>query len=535
MISVLLTILILLAVNFGSGFILIKLLRNKDRSFTFVSLTGIIAVTVLQTVAAFFVPLNSYLEIFFVSVGLAGTCWFILREKRLPFEIKFNFWFPVFFLLVLFAGSFSPYLFDHYSYYAPTISYLKETGFVKGIANLDLLLGQTSFWHIYQAGFSHFTDSYLKINAYILVLFLFYIFEKKSYFLLIFFPAFLLFVQQPSPDLPVLIITLIVFNELVNKRENSVILYLSLFAFCIKPIVFWLPLFVILNNFNKGKFVAKSFIPVSIFGILLVMKNLWLCGLPVFPMSILDFNLPWKPSQEMMTYSSQIGMMKSYDMKYSYQQVTQFDFFDSIYHWFTIGYKSVLNIGIVMSFIIISVFVIRKKTRFYYFLLFCLVLKSIVIFSFSAQYRFFIDVYLIALFLILNDISESKAVFIAVFLSIFISVIFTFPGFVQQYNMGKWMSGFSWSQIYKPKTIKQVDVNKNFKLGNLSFSTSKDIRNKNHFPVLGLYDVKLYEYYGIFPQYFGNDFKNGIFQRKITAQEKIRLKEIIAETEKQNP
>ena len=101
--------------------------------------------------------------------------------------------------------------------------------------------------------------------------------------------------------------------------------------------------------------------------------------------------------------------------------------------------------------------------------------------------------------------------------------------------MGKWMSGFSSCQIYKPKTIKQVDVNKNFKLGNLSFSTSKDIRNKTHFPVLGLYDLKLYDYYGIFPQYFGNDFKNGIFQRKITAQEKIRLKEIIAETEKQNP
>jgi hypothetical protein len=412
---------------------------------------------------------------------------------------------------------------------------LKEVGFVKGISNLDLLLGQTSFWHIYQAGFSHFTDPFLKINSYLLILFLIYIYERKQYFLLIFIPIFLLFVQQPSPDLPVLIITLIIINELINKRENPVILYLSLFAVCIKPVVFWLPLLVILNNLSQNKFSLKSIIPISVFGILLIIKNLWLFGFPVFPVSFIDFDLAWKPRQEILTYSSQIGLMKSYDMKYSYQQVLQFNFFDRIIHWFTIGNKSILNVGIIISLLIISVFAFKKKSRFYYLLLICLFVKTILIISFSAQYRFFIDIYLIAVFLLFKNVSESKVVIVSVFLSIFLSVMFTFPGFLQKFNIGKRMSDFSWSQLYKPAAINLININKDYKIGNFIFKASENLQDKVHFPSLSIYDLKLYDYYGVFPQYFGKNHKDGIFQRKLTDDEKVQLKKIIFETEKLKP
>jgi len=532
MLSIFFTILMLLAVNFGNGIIIRNLLKIESPSFVLVSFLGIIGITLLETIVAFFFPLSSLLEILFIIIGLVGMGWFLIHEKLSQFNFKFDFWFYFFLLIVIFSASFSPYLFDHYGYYVPTISYLNEVGFVKGISNLDLLLGQTSFWHIYQAGFSHFIDPFLKINSYLLVLFLIYIYERKPYFLLIFIPIFLLFVQQPSPDLPILIITLIVINELINKRGNSIILYLSLFVVCIKPIVFWLPLFVILNNFRQKEFNFKVIIPVSIFGILLIMKNLWLFGFPVFPVSFFDFNLPWKPRPEMLTYSSQIGMMKSYDMKYAYQQVIEFNFIDRIYHWFTIGYKSILNIAVLISLGIISFFAFTKKDRFYYLLLICLLIKTVLIISFSAQYRFFIDVYLIALFLLIKNFSEQKAIFTGVFLSIFIAVVFTFPGFVQQFDMGKRMSDFKWSQSYKPNELKSISINQEFKIGNFSFNASKNPNDKVYFPALSIYDLKLYDYYGIFPQYFEKDFKNGIFQRKLTAEEKMQLKNIISETEK---
>ncbi|MBV6879918.1 hypothetical protein NG800_010610 [Epilithonimonas ginsengisoli] len=535
MLSIFFTILMLLAVNFGNGIIIRNLLKIESPSFVLVSFLGIIGITLLETIVAFFFPLSSLLEILFIIIGLAGMGWFLIHEKLSQFNFKFDFWFYFFLLIVIFSASFSPYLFDHYGYYVPTISYLNEVGFVKGISNLDLLLGQTSFWHIYQAGFSHFIDPFLKINSYLLVLFLIYIYERKPYFLLIFIPIFLLFVQQPSPDLPILIITLIIINELVNNRGNSIIIYLSLFAVCIKPIVFWLPLFVILNNFRQKEFNFKVIIPVSIFGILLILKNLWLFGFPVFPVSFFDFNLPWKPRPEMLTYSSQIGMMKSYDMKYAYQQVIEFNFIDRIYHWFTIGYKSILNIAVLISLVVIAFFAFTKKDRFYYLLLICLLIKTVFIISFSAQYRFFIDVYLIALFLLIKNFSEQKAVFTAVFLSIFIAVVFTFPGFVQQFDMGKRMSAFKWSQFYKPNELRSISSNQEFKIGNFNFNASKDPSDKVHFPALSIYDLKLYDYYGIFPQYFKKDFKNGIFQKKLTASEKIQLKNIISETEKLKP
>jgi len=535
MLFIFFTILILLAVNFGIGIITRNLLKIEDHNFVLASFLGMIGITISETVFAFFFPLNSYFELFFVIAGLSGTGFFLIKEKLSQFNFKFDFWFYFFLSIIIFSASFSPYLFDHYGYYIPTISYLNEVGFVKGISNLDLLLGQTSFWHIYQAGFSHFTDPFLKINSYLLVLFLIYIYERKQYFLLILLPIFLLFVQQPSPDLPILIISLIVINELINKRESTILLYLSLFAVCIKPIVFWLPLFVIFNDFNRNKFKLKSIFPIALFGILLVLKNLWLFGFPIFPVSFPDFNLAWKPSQEMMTYSSQIGLMKSYDMKYSFEQVSRFNLIDKIYHWFTIGYKSVLNLGIIISLIIISIVALKKKNKFYYLLLICLVLKSILIISFSAQYRLFLDVYLIAIFLLIKNFSEQKAVFTTVFLSIFISVIFTFPGFIQKYNIGKRMSAFNFSQLYKPQVNSAINIYSEYKIGNFIFNVPKDPLNKNAFPVLNVYDLKLYDYYGIFPQYFGKDYKSGFFQRRLTDTEKVQLKNIISQTEKLNP
>ena len=535
MLFILLTVFSLLIINFGSGLIVRNILKIETQSFVLTSFLGMMSITLLETILAFFFPLSSIIELIFIAIGLIGIIWFLKSERLLLSNFKFNFWFYFFSLVILFSASFSPYLFDYQGYYVPTISYLKEVGFVKGISNLDLLLGQTSFWHIYQAGFSHFVDPFLKINAYLSVLFLIYIYERKQYFLLIFLPIFLLFVQQPSPDLPILIITLIVINELINKQESLIILYLALFAFCIKPIVFWLPLLVILNLIYQKKFNLKVLIPIVIFGSLSVAKNLWLFGFPIFPVSFIDFDLPWKPSQEILTYSSQIGLMKTYDMKYAYQQVIEFSFSDKIYNWFTVGYKSILNIGIIVSLIITSIYTFKKKNKFYYLLLICIILKTILMISFSAQYRFFIDVYLIAIFLIFKNISENSSVTTAVCLSVFISVIFTFPGFIQQFNIGKRLSNFSWSQLYRPIELDFINVNEEYKIGNFNFNSSQNLNDKVHFPSLNIYDLKLYDYYGIFPQHIGKDLRDGFYQRKLSAEEKIELKKIITEKEKLKP
>ncbi|MCG2792534.1 MAG: hypothetical protein L6262_03165 [Weeksellaceae bacterium] len=530
MLSILLTIFVLLVVNFGTGFIISHIFRVRNAGFVLISFVGMIGIALLETVLAFFFPLNFVLEIALVALGVLGAGWFWKTEKSAQFKINFDFWFYFFLGVIILATSFSPYLFDHYSYYVPTISYLRDFGFVKGISNLDLLLGQCSFWHIYQAGFSHIIDPFLKINAYLSVLFLIYIYEKKQLFLFIFLPIFLLFVQQPSPDLPILILCLIVINEISAERENKLLLYLSLFAVCVKPVVFWLPLFVILNNFGQKKIIFKSIIPVFIFGFLVIMKNLWLFGFPIFPVAVFDFNLPWKPSHEILSYSSQIGQMKSYDMKYSYQQISGFNIFDKIFHWFTIGFKSVFNVGIIISLSIVGFFAFSKKSRFYYFLFICLIIKFILIVSFSAQYRFFLDVYIVAMFLLFKNLSASKSIFATLLLSIIILMMFIFPvSFKNKFHSGSWMFGFHWSQFYKPKEVASEKAQW-FQIGNLKFKATKGLIYKNSFPTISLYWLKIYQYYQIFPQLSDA----GLIQKNLNEGEIKELKKIISQTEKQH-
>ena len=537
MLIILKTILIFLFINFGNGIIVGKLLKIKNESFTIVSLLGILSVTFLQTILAFFLPLNFYIEITFLISGVFGILLFLKERDFAQFQFRknINFWFYFFIILILFVGSFSPYLYDHYSYYVPTITFLKEVGFVKGISNIDLLLGQSSFWHVYQAGFSNLTDEFLRINVYLLLLFLIYIYERRQWILFLFIPFFLIFIQQPSPDLPTFIISLIVLNELLINSDRKVILYISIFVFCIKPTMFWLPLLIVLESIYQRNFKFQMLIPILAFGTLFVAKNIWLFGFPVFPVSAFGFNLLWKPSQEILTYSSQIGLMKSYDMHYSYQQILEFNLWERIYHWFTIRLKSILNFGIVLSVIILGFLTFRRKDKFYFLLFICVLLKFIFIIVFSAQYRFFIDIYLVVLFLIFKNISEQKSIFTTVITSVFVSVIFIFPGFIQKFNVGKKMSGFNWYQLYKPKENNLININSEYKIGNLNFYVPKYPFQKEFFPWLNIYDLKLYDYYGIFPQYLGKDVRNGFLQRKLTKEEKIQLKEIISETEKYNP
>ena len=157
------------------------------------------------------------------------------------------------------------------------------------------------------------------------------------------------------------------------------------------------------------------------------------------------------------------------------------------------------------------------------------------IITFSAQYRFFIDVYLIAIFLLIKNLSEQKTVFTAFFLSVFISVIFMFPGFVQKFRVGKQMKEFSFSQLIKPQLPSTFNIYSKYEIGNFNFTVPKYPLEKKVFPSLNIYDLKLYYYYGIFPQCFGKDYKNGFFQRKLTETEKKELKNIISETEKLKP
>ncbi|QIY83987.1 hypothetical protein HER18_10795 [Chryseobacterium sp. NEB161] len=526
MLIILKTVVIFLLTNFGNGFLFTQFFKNKSSSFVFTSLIGMCGLMLLQTAIAFFCPLNGYVEILFLLSGVFGLLMFIRTRNFSSVTVftRLNIWFYIYFVIILLAGSFLPYWYDHYSYYVPTINYLREFGFVKGVASLDLLLGQSSFWHIYQSTFSHFTDPDLKVNTYLAVLFLFYIYERRQWVFLVFLALFLPFLQQPSPDFPVLVITLIIINELIGKRDSQILMCLSLLAVCIKPTSFWLVLLLIGLRIYKKNWSVKMLLPVFIFGSVYMLKNFWLFGFPVFPAALIDFNLPWQPSREILTYSSQIGLLKSYDMQYSWQQVMAFDFWERICHWFDVGYKAIFNWGILGCLFVLGFFAILKKSMFYRILFFVFVLKFFIIITISAQYRFFADLYLVTLFVLLKAIPRKENNMLALGLSAIVLVFFSFPGLLKgQFSVERWLKGFDGSQIYKPQQLDSVAINSEYTIGNLSFYVPKDPMQKSIFPSLSIYDLQIYQYYGVFPQRGGN----GFVQRKLSVQEKKQLDGII--------
>lgn len=531
MLQILITNILLLIINFGSGVLLSGILKVKIRRISMVSLLGMAGIACFQTLAAFFFPLDSVLEMCIAAVGLIGFLMFLKNKTWKIFVVRknMNLWFYFFLVIILFTASFAPYFYDHYSYYLPTISYLKDFGFIKGVANVDLLLGQASFWHIYQAGFSNIIDVDLRINSFVLILFLIYIYESRRMALVLLLPFFLIFLQQPSPDLPALILTLVVINELIGGRNNGLVLILSLFAVCIKPVVFWLPLLVILESLYTRSFRLKSVTPVLLFGFLLMIKNIWLFGFPIFPTALFDFDFSWRPSPEILTYSSQVGWMKSYDMQYSFQQLSAFDHWGRMFHWFTIGNKSIFNYLIIFCLVVLAWLSFRKQDKIYTLIFLCFLLKFIIIALFSAQYRFFLDLYLVTIFLWIKNMNDGKAVFIAMCMSAFILLIFSVPGAVKDRLMvGKWLTGLQLSQFYKPAFSKEVKIYKQETVGNFNFNASENPFSKDRFPSLSLYDLKLYNYYGIIPQQDGN----GFVQRKMTPKEKLQLQQIMDDLKK---
>ncbi len=531
MLQILITNILLISINFGAGNLISKLLKIRIRRVSVMALFGMTVITCLQTCIAFFVPLNLVVESCIAVPGLFGLLMFIKSKNwKILAVLKYlNFWFFFFLIVILSVAAYTPYFYDHYSYYLPTISYLKAFGFIKGVASVDLLLGQTSFWHIYQAGFSNFIDTNLKINSFVLILFLIYVYESRRTALLLFFPFLLILLPQPSPDLPALILALIVVNEVIGGRNNILMLVLALFAFCIKPVVFWLPLLVILESLYTRAFQYRFLIPVIVFGFLFSLKNLLLFGFPLFPVSIIDFNFPWKPSTELLTYSSQIGLMKSYDMQYGYQEILTFNQWEKIGHWFTAGSKSIFNVLVVLCLLILGWLSFRKQDKIYALVFLCFLLKFILIVSFSAQYRFFLDLYAITIFLLFKNLEEQKTIVVATMMSIFVLVIFSCPDFVKnRFSMGKWMTGFHMSQLIKPDHLESVKLLNDEKIGNFSFFVPRDPLAKDRFPSLSIYDLRLYQYYSVFPQ----RSENGFVQRPLTKDEKWKLKQIIDGLEK---
>ncbi|MEY8761722.1 LIC_10190 family membrane protein [Chryseobacterium tongliaoense] len=499
-------------------------------------LAGTLGLSILWTVLAFFIPLNIYVETLTIFSGL----FYFFKEKLYlefyKFPAKDSFLIIIVALIILFCGSYYPYILDHYGYYISTIKWLAEYGLVKGISNLDLTLGQMSAWHIIQAGFSNFSDPFLRINAVLLIVYTLYIVEKKSWIQLCFLPVMLLFSQSPSPDLPVIVFSLIILNEILSgNKQTSLLLGFSVFVFTIKPTMIWLPIL----SFLYSVFIIKSNVRNLTLGIIILflffIKNLWTFGYPVFPIPIVDFGLSWKPNPEILKTSSQFAIQKTYDLQYTYEEIRNFSQLDYIKNWLSLdGIKSKINILFILSLSGFIIFSFIKKNKIISLICISLIIKSILILLFSAQYRFFIDVFFVILFVVLfNSFDKKKAIAVFSVAGLLIISFLSFPEFIGKhlpsYKMASYMGRFEKEQLIRPAVYENVAFD-SFNLGNLKFNVSRNYPYNFSTPLPAITPNYITEdaKAEVFPQLIDRqNIRKGFIWKKMTMQQKKSTEYII--------
>ncbi len=540
MLYLFLSVLVLIPVVMGIGKLYEKLFSPLWKGISGIVIAGSVTLSVVWMVLAFFFSINQWIEIASVCIGILSFFYFKLYFLLISFlKENYKIFLPGM-AFILLGGSYYPYILDHFGYYVPTIKWISEVGLVKGIANLDLVLGQMSVWHIFQAGFSHFIDSYFRLNAIFLIVYFIYACEKKSWLHVFIIPILILFSQSPSPDLPSIIFSMMVLDEVMKKNSNvSGLFLLSAFVFVIKPTLVWLPILMLLYGFVLQRkrtvlWLASGSAIVFIF----VIKNIWCFGFPLFPLQVFDLNLPWKPNASILETSSKIAIEKTFDMQFRANEIQQFSAFEYWKNWFSLkGIKAKINILFILTLIAFFCFSIVKKERLIWCIFFSILIKSVAVLLFSAQYRFFLDVFFVVFFVIAYHRSSRNFAFLGFYLqSLIIIAALSFPKWIKthvpSFKLGQYITGFQVDQLYRPSYFELNEFDR-YQIGNFKFNVAKGYPFSFDVSIPAITSEFLNECLkaGIFPQtYRAHNLKSGFYWKNLTSAEKMKLSKVVEQS-----
>jgi len=265
-----------------------------------------------------------------------------------------------------------------------------------------------------------------------------------------------------------------------------------------------------------------------------IFKNIWVFGYPFFPVQMFDLGVSWLPNAEILKQSSEVAILKTYDLKFTISQIQQFTTLDYIYHWFTLhSYKKYIHIAFVLLMVIYTIFTFQKKQKTLYLLWIAIMLKTIFVLYFSAQFRFFIDVFFVAFVVMVGSKVKEKISLLSFSLgALIVLFLMSFPKILQSqvrtFKLGHYMQGFTVTKLYRPAVF-ELNSYQTFKIGNLDFNVPNyDLSFDTPQPSLSPNSLKKYYEVGIFPQKISKNIKDGFVWKKLSPEEKEELKKIIS-------
>ncbi|PXY43751.1 LIC_10190 family membrane protein [Flavobacterium hydrophilum] len=551
-------------INFG--FIFDKIIGTKNNNFVIAAISGLFFTTILASIWAIFGRINFefHLVLLFLNILLVVKYkhsiiniykQFLLDFKKLEKVSKVIL--ILITILIIAQCSTAPFVIDNESYYIQTIKWLNEYGFVKGIANLHIYLGQTSGWHITQSIFNfsflykNFNDlsgfclllgslfSIQKLNA-------FYQNKNQNYLIIGLLPIFNVFLFQfisaPSPDIPVYVFSFVLFFHLLDNFKKNIfesfnlVVILVLFLIYIKntTIVFAvIPVILFVLNFRllSKKVMAPILLSIILLS-LYVIKNMIICGGPVFPSKFFT-NIETSYAIPETIGSAYYDSIKHYGYFVNEQQYNTMSIKDLFLKWLQLPKLNGLFDKVIVIIMFITPFLIYKfqNKKSLWGLYFVMIFQMFLLFVTSPQYRFFMNfVMFFSLFCLTCFIQNKRAIYSLLLLSLIPTfIVLFFPLNLNQFSNHKFMmkiSNFSIDNFIFPYKNTKSDTDfKTIRLGNLIYHSP--IENEvfwsngdGDLPCVNKDQIDYYKkYYKTIPQMRTNDIKDGFYPKKVQKDE----------------
>lgn len=528
---------ILLVFSALSGIAFQNVLKLPKTNISFTLLYGLIFQTLFLSCCAFFYRIN--FEVFVLNAFLQVI--FFLRFKTEFYNFN-KFFFTIFskktglifvglIILIALKSAQLPTIFDNESYYIQTIKWLNEYGFVKGLVNIHPFLGQFSFWHVLQSGFnfSFFTNKSNDINGFILLIGIYYFFEnylKKgfnfSFLGILFFAIYFQFLDAPSPDLPILVISAIIFNEFIENSNNikSIILFIVFMVFIKVMVAPFLLITVFYLIKNKKLLSYFCYISLSL-GIIWIIKNIIITGYPLFPLQIFPTKFDWILNEDLMRTmfknSNNLGYSENIKNSTTYTLIEKLNF------WIRLnGLNGLFNKGILLLFTLIPFTQFFKKEKNFKILYFILLLHLLFLLLTSPQYRFFLPTFILFSSVLIYELLNCIKIPIKKSLLLFSMLLTLTSIFVDIKNLNN-QSLFNLSQLIIPESnTKYENIEfKNNQIGNFNFYDA-NLYNQHEtangdLPCVNKRQIDYYKkHFQTIPQMRTNDIKDGFYAKKLT-------------------
>lgn len=564
MLLILLSWLYILTISSIIGVSINRVLQSQKQDAIITIFFGFFGVALLASIWAIPFAINGYFHIFlllttsslaFLNRKEIVAFYCQLKAKLLEFSTFFKIVLALISILILAQSASPPFVIDNESYYIQTIKWLNEFGFVNGLVNLHVFLGQTSGWHIVQSAFNlnfmynRFNDlSALELvlgNVYAIFRLHDYISKKdtsKENLIFGLFPIanvfFFQFISAPSPDIAIYVLSFILLHQFIlcyssyTKQAFFTVVLLSFFMVFIKLTALPFCVFALVLYKRYFIFTRSTSSIIVLFGsltlLLFAFKNVIVTGNLVFPLQgIESLKTSWSLPTSIETYFA--NYTKPYAYHLTAEAFENASYFTKLKSWLLApSLHGIFNKLMIVLLAVIPFIIAKSKNKKAFFIIYVVsVITMVFLLLTSPQYRFFFPFILCFSLLIASKVLvHKKSIQVVLIMSVILAAI---PLFFkinnEQITNNKQLavsSTFSSEYLITPyKNSKYSEDYQTIQLENTSIHTPNNV---NFFwgtgdiplPALNQEQFDFFKtHFKVIPQQRSEDLKDGFYGKEL--------------------